>query len=38
MLPGFDKTGLLPPGDYELTIPQLRESILVVGPGPDCPD
>jgi hypothetical protein len=38
MLPRFDADGLLPPGDYELTIGQLMESMLVVGPGPDYPD
>lgn len=30
----FDvNTGLLPAGDYELTLDELRESVLVVGPG-----
>jgi hypothetical protein len=33
MLPAFDDEGLLPPGDYQLTIAQLRESMLVNGPG-----
>jgi hypothetical protein len=33
MLPGFTKDGLLPPGDYPLTIDELRQSILVVGNG-----
>jgi hypothetical protein len=33
MLPSsFDKHGILPPKDYEVTFPQLRESLLVVGP------
>lgn len=32
-LPAFDKSGLLPPGDYELTIEELRQSPLVKGPG-----
>lgn len=36
-VPRFTKDGLLPPGDYVLTIPQLRESMLVVGPGSECP-
>ncbi|MCB9737799.1 MAG: hypothetical protein H6747_00945 [Deltaproteobacteria bacterium] len=37
MLPGFDERGLLPPGDYELTLDALRESLLVVGPGAGSP-
>lgn len=28
----FTEAGLLPPGDYHLTLNQLRESLLVVGP------
>ncbi len=28
----FDEDGVLPPGDYELTVPELRSSMLVVGP------
>ena len=32
MLPPFNDKGLLPPNDYELTIEQLRQSILVHGP------
>ncbi len=32
VLPAFDADGLLPPGDYELTLDALRESPLVVGP------
>ncbi|MGM8216470.1 DUF6932 family protein [Bacillaceae bacterium W0354] len=28
----FNDFGLLPPGDYELTIDQLRKSLLVIGP------
>lgn len=32
-LPGFTADGLLPAADYELTIAELRESILVLGPG-----
>ncbi|MFP4105919.1 MAG: DUF6932 family protein [Phycisphaerae bacterium] len=31
-LPPFTAEGLLPPGDYELTLDQLRESALVGGP------
>lgn len=31
-LPHFDEDGLLPPGDYELSLDALRESPLVVGP------
>ena len=32
MLPAFDENGLLPAGDYELTLDELRASLLVVGP------
>ena len=32
LLPDFTNDGLLPPGDYELTLDSLRESMLVVGP------
>jgi hypothetical protein len=32
-LPEFTDDGLLPPGDYELTLYELRASMLVVGPG-----
>ncbi len=31
-LPGFTEEGLLPPGDYELTLEELAASLLVVGP------
>jgi hypothetical protein len=31
-LPSFTRDGLLPPGDYELTIEELKQSILVRGP------
>lgn len=31
MLPSFDGRGLLPQGDYPLTLPQLRDSFLVRG-------
>ena len=31
-LPGFIEDGVLPPGDYELSIPELRTSVLVRGP------
>src|SRR5882724_11780386 len=31
ILPSFTSDGLLPPGDYELTVDELRESLLVVG-------
>lgn len=34
-LPAFKLDGLLPPGDYELTLNQLLHSMLVVGPGDD---
>jgi hypothetical protein len=33
----FDDEGLLPLGDYPMTIQQLRESMLVLGPGKRCP-
>lgn len=33
MLPSFDARGLLPQGDYPLTLPQLRDSFLVRGPS-----
>lgn len=32
-LPAFTSDGLLPPGDYTLTLDQLQESVLVLGPG-----
>ncbi|MBL8886401.1 MAG: hypothetical protein JNK16_07045 [Phycisphaerales bacterium] len=32
-LPTFTPDGVLPPGDYALSLEQLRESILVLGPG-----
>jgi hypothetical protein len=31
MIPNFDADGLLPPGDYEVTFDQLRQSVLVAG-------
>lgn len=34
-LPGFTEDGLLPPGDYQMTLDELRESMLVKGPGAD---
>ena len=33
MLPEFTADGLLPPGDYPLTLDDLRRSMLVTGPG-----
>lgn len=34
----FDDDGLLPVGDYPMTIAELRDSLLVVGPGEErCP-
>jgi hypothetical protein len=38
MLPDFDEHGLLPAGDYELTLKQLRTSMLVMGPGEIAPN
>jgi hypothetical protein len=32
-IPPFEADGLLPPGDYELSFDELRQSILVLGPG-----
>jgi hypothetical protein len=32
-LPGFTDDGLLPAGDYPMTLDELRESMLVKGPG-----
>lgn len=32
-LPAFNASGLLPPGDYELSLPELRSSMLVQGPS-----
>ena len=34
----FNSDGLLPVGDYELTLQELRSSMLVVGPQPTAPD
>lgn len=31
-IPSFTESGLLPPGDYELSFDELRDSILVRGP------
>ncbi|MCD1258944.1 hypothetical protein B5M42_008850 [Paenibacillus athensensis] len=33
----FNADGLLPPDDYQMTFPELRNSILVEGPGGDEP-
>ncbi len=33
-IPDFDEHGLLPPGDYPVTFPQLLVSSLVLGPQP----
>ncbi len=38
MLPEFSDDGLLPPGDYALSIEELRASMLVHGPGSACPN
>ena len=32
VLPPFDEFGLLPPGDYALTLEELKQSMLVTGP------
>ena len=34
----FGPGGLLPPKDYEMTLQELKNSILVDGPGEECPD
>jgi hypothetical protein len=31
MIPNFDADGLLPPGDYEVSFEELRQSVLVDG-------
>jgi hypothetical protein len=31
-IPAFESDGLLPPGDYEVSFDQLRDSVLVMGP------
>ncbi len=31
-IPPFQSDGLLPPGDYEVSFVELRQSLLVVGP------
>jgi hypothetical protein len=33
LIPPFDSDGLLPPGDYEVSLDELRQSMLVLGPG-----
>lgn len=38
MLPEFDSDGCLPAGDYELTLAELRQSMLVVGPSARYPN
>jgi hypothetical protein len=37
-LPAFTTDGLLPPADYELALDELRQSMLVAGPGVSYPD
>lgn len=32
MIPQFSDTGRLPPGDYQATMAELRQSVLVTGP------
>ncbi len=32
LIPPFNRKGLLPPGDYEVTFDELRQSSLVIGP------
>jgi hypothetical protein len=33
VIPSFQPSGLLPPGDYAVSFAELRQSVLVVGPG-----
>lgn len=35
---GFNEHGVLPPGDYDLTLAELRASLLVLGPGATHPN
>lgn len=37
-VPAFNADGLLPPGDYEVTLEELRESVLVGGPEEGYPN
>jgi len=37
-LPSFNSDGLLPPGDYEMSLGELKSSTLVEGPGGGCPN
>ncbi|HLX62040.1 MAG TPA: hypothetical protein VKX17_12230 [Planctomycetota bacterium] len=37
-IPAFTTDGVLPPGDYEVTLSELRRSILVAGPGKGYPN
>lgn len=32
-IPAFDSDGLLPPGDYEVSLDELQQSVLVLGAG-----
>ena len=36
-IPGFTDDGLLPPGDYEVSMEDLRKWVLVTGPSAACP-
>lgn len=33
VLPNFNRDGVLPPGEYVMTLDELEESVLVLGPG-----
>jgi hypothetical protein len=37
-LPPFDPSALLPSGDYEMTLEELKDSMLAEGPGEGYPD
>jgi hypothetical protein len=38
LLPDFTSDGVLPPGDYELTLEEIRSSMLVLGPSKGYPN
>jgi len=37
-VPEFNEDGLLPPGDYEMTLEELKGSVLIEGPGEGYPN
>src|SRR5919202_760177 len=38
LLPAFNQDGLLPPRDYEMTLEEIKKSLLVEGPGAEYPN